>query len=81
MFVKYHKRTAGFSILNLVYWQSWKMYLKMGYFVDILIYPRVINVFICINKLSKKFERSAPYVVFYAFEDSKTLIVFILGRK
>ena len=71
---------SWFSILNQVCWQSWKMCLKIGYFADIPVFLELKNVH-CNYITEGKIKKAALYIVFYAFEDSKTLNVFILCQK
>ena len=51
------------------------------YFVDILILSEVKNVFTYTKNLRQKFKKRGSVLIFYAFEDSTALIVFIIGRK
>ena len=57
------------------------MYLQIWYFTDIQIFPEIIIDLPALKKLRQKFKKAAQYVVFYVFEDSKTLFLFHVENK
>ena len=55
---------------------SWWPLLKSGGFCISLVGKHPKNVFTCAKTESKNQNKAALYIIFYAFKDSKTLIVF-----
>ena len=55
---------------------------QIRYFADIPnpVFPEVINVITCTKKLRKKPKKATMYIVLYAFEDSKSLIVLRIPK-